>query len=227
MTARVAVIATLAGLLWQAPPAPAQTPRGGAARPAQGWRLRPFADGGIELFTANDSFRSIFGRPWGLVWGGGVMMSRPSSRWFVAGRVGRFADTGRRVFVLGTSVFDLGIPDPVSITPVEASLGYRLASPARRRPATTIPYVGGGIGWHLYREGPVSPSGDGTHTTRTGAHLLAGVERPLGRRLSGAVEVQWSTVPRAIGRDTGSVGALFDEHDLGGVTFRARVILGQ
>ena len=155
------------------------------------------------------------------------MADRPSSRWFVAGRIGRFADTGRRVFVLNDSVFDLGIPTAVSITPVEATVGYRLGTRPAGRRVVSIPYVAGGVGWHLYREGSAEPDGDGTRKMFTGLHVIAGVERPLGRRLTGAAEVQWSAVPHAIGAETGSVGALFDEHDLGGLIVRARVILGQ
>ena len=37
---------------------------------------------------------------------------------------------------------------------------------------------------------------------------------------------EWATVPDAIGQEPGSVGTAFDETDLGGTTFRVKVVIG-
>jgi hypothetical protein len=129
--------------------------------------------------------------------------------------------------VLDRTVFDLGIPTAVSITPIEVSFGYRLTAPSVRRRSPSVSYVAGGVGWHVYKEGPPTPATDGVRKTFTGVQLLAGLERPLGRRLRGAGEIQWSAVPRALGGETGSVGGLFHERDLGGLLVRFKVLLGR
>ena len=220
MTRRPASVALTLLATWLcAWPALAQSARRPVAnrRGTAGWQVRPFADIGVEAFTANDSFRSIVGRPWGVVWGGGVEARPAGARWFVSGRISRFADTGHRVFVLDHTVFDLGLPTAVSITPIEASFGYRLRTPSARSRSRSTTYVAGGVGWHVYTEGPATPASDGVRKTFTGVQILAGLERPLARRLRGAGELQWSAVPRALGAEASSVGALFHERDLGGV----------
>lgn len=57
-----------------------------------------------------------------------------------------------------------------------------------------------------------------------GYHLLGGVEIPIGRWLALAGEAQWTAVPKALG-ETGVLAA-FAEDDLGGTTFRFKLIVG-
>ena len=59
---------------------------------------------------------------------------------------------------------------------------------------------------------------------KIGFHVIGGSELVLGRVFALAGEVQWSTVPKAIG-ETG-VSLAFAEDDLGGTTFRFKVIVG-
>jgi hypothetical protein len=42
-----------------------------------------------------------------------------------------------------------------------------------------------------------------------------------------AGEVVWARVPDALGQEPGSVGTAFDETDLGGTTFRVKLVIGR
>ena len=57
-------------------------------------------------------------------------------------------------------------------------------------------------------------------------HILGGAEVRLVRWLSLGGELQWATVPDAIGEDPNSVAREFNESDLGGTTVRFKVIVG-
>ena len=60
----------------------------------------------------------------------------------------------------------------------------------------------------------------------TGFHILGGAEFGLWRWLALGGELQWATVPDAIGDDPNSVSHEFDESNLGGTTFRFKIVVG-
>ncbi len=164
---------------------------------------------------------AILGTSSGRLLGGGVEVDLGSGV-FVAARASRFRQDGHRVFVFQDKVFDLAVPATVTVTPVQIDAGYRFS-----RRAGVVPYAGGGIGWHRYQETSSFASADeNAATTARGYHLLGGAEVRVTRLLSAAVEAQWAKVPKALGADSGSVSAAFDEHDLGGSTVRVKVIVG-
>jgi hypothetical protein len=63
--------------------------------------------------------------------------------------------------------------------------------------------------------------------TFTGYHILGGAEFRAARWIGAAAEVQWATVPDALGANENGVSAMFDENDLGGVTFRVKIVVGR
>jgi opacity protein-like surface antigen len=196
----------------------------GAAMPAaaQTFTVRGFGDVGATAFTAQQSFEAIVGSRSGVVFGGGVEAILPQQI-FINVRASRFNKTGNRVFVSQGQTFDLGIEDTVTITPVEISAGYRFVRPR----ATLVPYVGGGIGWHRLEE--VSTGADESENvdeTFHGYHLLGGVDFRLTRIISVAGEAQWTTVPNALGQNPSAVSTAFDETNLGGTTFRVKLVVG-
>jgi len=65
---------------------------------------------------------------------------------FVEGGIDMFRRTGQRVFVVGDTVFDLGVKDTLTLLPVSATIGYRFKG------RTAAPFVGGGIGQYLSQE---------------------------------------------------------------------------
>ena len=192
--------------------------------------MRGFADAGLTVFTATQSFKAILGTPAGAVFGGGLEVGLTRNVFLSLG-ASRFSRTGERVFVFQNQVFKLNVPDTITVTPLQLSAGYRFLGPRPTRftrPARFTPYAGGGVGWYRLSETSVhSTSDDDEKTTHAGYHVLAGVETPIRRWMAAAVDAQWALVPNAFGDSASSVARLYDEHDLGGFTLSLRIIVGQ
>jgi opacity protein-like surface antigen len=190
---------------------------------AQDIGFRGFADLGGTRFTAGQSFDAVLGTHTGVVFGGGVEVI-VARDFFINVHASRFQKDGTRVFVLNEEVFDLGIPTTVRVTPVQITGGYRFKVGRRQ----IVPYVGGGVGWYRYSETSDFATGDeDVSETFTGYHLLGGAEVRLSRLFGVSGEVEWSGVPDALGQSPNSVSAAFDETDLGGVTFRVKIVVGK
>lgn len=199
----------------------AQRPAPPPPQPAVG--LRGFADFGATSFTASKSFEAVLGSAGGTVFGGGVEVVLMRNI-FVNLRASRFQASGERVFISGGTQFNLGIDTKVTVTPVELSAGYRLIRP--RWPV--IPYGGGGIGWHGYEEtSAFATDAENIKERFTGYQLLGGVEFRIRRWIAAAAETQWATVPDALGQDPNGVSRELGDTNLGGVTLRAKVIIGR
>jgi hypothetical protein len=179
--------------------------------------IRGFAQAGGTRFSANNSFDAIVGSAFGTVFGAGAEIVFPSGG-FIQGHAERFRKTGSRVLVSGTQLFTLQIPDVVTVTPIEVTLGYRDTHSRR-----ALPYVGVGAGWLTLRE--ASDSLPDVTVGHLGYHILGGVEIPLVRWVSVAGEVQWTAAPKALG-DTG-ISAVYKEDDFGGIAFRVKLIVGR
>ena len=189
---------------------------------AQGVGIRGFADFGSRTFTAADSFTAILGTDRGVVFGGGVEALLP---WhlFANVRASRFRDTGQRVFIFNGEQFDLGIPTTITVMPIELTGGYRFDFGQR-----FVPYAGVGVGWHQYTEtSEFATESENVDMRHTGFQVLGGAEFGIARWLAAAGELQWATVPDALGDDPNGVASEFDEDDLGGVTFRVKIVIGR
>ena len=182
--------------------------------------IRGFADAGYETFHATRTFQAIFREDAGAIYGGGgdVVFRRGI---FVRVGAWHYENTGERALRLEGETFRLGIPLTITIVPVEVSGGYRF-----RRSSRLVPYVGGGLTSLGYRErSDFADSGENVDDRFTGYQVLGGVEYRLSRWIAAAGEVQYATVPDAIGG--GGLSAEFDEDDLGGTMIRLRVVVGR
>jgi opacity protein-like surface antigen len=187
---------------------------------AQGFMLRGFGDAGATTFTAKESFKAILGSQTGPVFGGGV--EAVERQIFLNVRASRFRKTGQRVFLVEGEQFDLGIPTTITLTPVELTGGYRFPFWTR-----VVPYAGAGVGWHGFKEtSQFAVAEENVEDRFTGYHVLGGAEVRLARWIGVAGELQWATVPDAIGDDPNSVSSYFNESNLGGTTFRVKIIVG-
>jgi opacity protein-like surface antigen len=199
------------------PPAgPVQTHRQSpASRPVE---LFGFGEVGDGSWLARDTFNAVLGSSSAPMLGGGVQVR--FGRLFVEGSVERFQKSGTRVFVSGGEVFNLGIADTVRIVPIAATVGYR------RVGTRVTPYLGGGVGTHLYREfSDFADPSENVSGHFTSYHVLAGVEFAGRRWLRAALEMQFTTVPSAFG--TTGASAAFNEHNLGGINGRLKIMLGR
>jgi opacity protein-like surface antigen len=180
--------------------------------------IRGFGQYGGVLFTANDSFDAMFDTSFGTVYGGGGQVVFANGL-FLQGSVERFQDNGVRLIVSDEQVFRTDLENTVTVTPILATVGFR-----DPRPGRVSGYAGAGVGWHQLKE--ESPSLSANYDEgHVGYHVLGGAEFRLAAFLWLAGEVQWASVPDAIG-DPG-IGAVFDERDLGGTTFRVKVLVGR
>jgi opacity protein-like surface antigen len=189
---------------------------------SSGFMVRGFADIGTTTFTAAQSFEAILGHKRGPVWGGGAGVVLPLPI-FVDVRASRFRQIGERVFIHQGEQFDLGIPTTITVTPLTLIGGYRIDRGWR-----VVPYGGGGIGWHRYEEtSQFADESENVDERFQGYHLLGGAEIRLASWIGTAFEAEWSTVPDALGTDPNGVSRAFNETDLGGTTFRVKVVIGR
>jgi opacity protein-like surface antigen len=176
-----------------------------------------FAQFGYGSFTAMETFQAILGHE-RAAWYGGGLQYRLRSGLFVEGAIEYFRGSGERVFVFNDQVFRLGIKDTVSITPFMATVGYRFGR------GRTRPYVGAGIGAYRLRESSEFADSDDEVRQTSGAYrAVAGVQREIGRKYGIGMELQYTTVPKAL---SGGIAEGFDESNLGGFQVRARVLFG-
>jgi opacity protein-like surface antigen len=127
------------------------------------------------------------------------------------------------VFLHDGERFPLGIPATITVTPVELTGGYRFDRGAR-----VVPYAGGGLGWHRYEEASeFADSGENVKESFTGYHVIGGAEVRILRWIGAAGEFQWATVPDALGQNPNGVSSQLGEDDLGGLTFRVKVVIGR
>jgi len=199
----------------QPPVAPAQTRRPPAPRRVE---LFGFGDIAYGTWLAHDTFNAVLGNSNAPMFGGGAQVRVGSL--FIEGAVDYFQKTGTRVFVNAGTVFSLGIADTVRVIPITATIGYRHAG------RQLTPYVGGGVGTYLYKESSdfADPS-ENLKEQFVSYHALAGVEFGRRGRLRAALEVQYTTVPNALG--TTGASAAFNEHNLGGVRGRVKILVGR
>jgi opacity protein-like surface antigen len=189
------------------------------ARPRGRLMIRGFGQTGGTLFTADDSFDTILGSPFGFVFGGGAQVVFPNAV-FVQVGFEHFRETGTRALVSGTQLFTLETPATIQVQPVTVTVGYR--SPGYGRLA---PYLGAGAGWHVLKEESPGVSASDTREGTIGYHVLGGVEFAVARWVALAGEVQWAGVPKGIGES--GISLAFEEDDLGGTTFRFKFIVGR
>ena len=222
------------GALLQRPATPARTT---SPRPKNALGAAVFVDIGQSSFTAKDSFEAILDTSSGPFFGGGGQVNLPLNL-FARVDVTRFRKDGERAFVSNGQVFKLGIPTTITVMPIEFTGGYRRVltlggGPSRgakpgSRPSQgfrIIPFVGAGAGIVQYKEtADFAGPGDDVDESFTSYHFMGGVEVPLWKFLGVGAEYQHRWVPDGLG--TGGVSAEFNETDLGGGTFRFRVIVG-
>ena len=201
---------------------PTRTPGASATRTGPGVPTEAFGFGqvGYSTFLAQNTFNAIFGTPGAPALGGGARINF-QGRWFVEGSLDWMEKTGQRVVVAGGQTFPLGISDRVRLLPVSVNAGYR--HPGR----TVTPYVGGGVGVVFYQEtSQFADPSENVNAHFTSYQGVVGFEvgSPRGA-VRTAVEVQFATVPGALGSSGAS--AAFNEHNLGGVQVRVKILAGR
>jgi len=184
-----------------------------------GTSIRGFAQIGGIRFTASDSFDAVTGSAWGIMYGGGAQVGF-SNGLFFQGSYDRYEETGQRVLVADNQIFELGIDNVITFTPIQLVVGYR--QPASTK---TMGYVGAGAGWYRFQEeAAFSEPGDNVDETKPGFVVLGGVEYAVTPWLWVGGEGQWTYIPEILGKD--GISEAFEEDDLGGFTIRLKLSFG-
>jgi hypothetical protein len=185
-------------------------------------RIEGYATFGRINFSAAESFEAIVGEPSGPIFGGGARIGLGFGGWFFDVGAWRYRADGERVVIADDTVFPLGIPVDVTVTPIELSGGWRFRL---RRLPKLVPYVAAGITSMYYREtSEFSTSMENTDAFFNGYHVMGGAEYKIWRWLGVAGEAAWTTVPDALGES--GVSKAFNETDLGGTTLRVKITIG-
>jgi opacity protein-like surface antigen len=199
-------------------PAPARpsAPRAWT-EPGTGYRVYVVFDQ-VSL-AAEKSFDAILGKTsLSAVGGGGEI--RFWKGLFVRGSYSAMEATGERAFVVGGQVIPVGIPLTVQMKPWEFSVGWRVPLDRAQR---FVAYGGAGSLYVTYREtSDFAGPGENVDESFTGQLAFGGLDVRIWKLVSAGVEVQYRTVPDALGRE-GSVSAGYDETNLGGTAIRFMV----
>ena len=130
---------------------------------------------------------------------------------------------GSRVTVIDDEVIRLGIPLTVEMRPLEFGAGWRFRPFLASR---LTPYAGAGYLKVSYKEtSDFADPGENTSESFNGSVIFGGIEARLLRWVVAGAEVQYRSVPEAIGG--GGVSQEFGEANLGGVTMRVLVGVGR
>ncbi len=182
---------------------------------------RVFGWGDWQQMTAKKSFDAVTGSSSLSGAGGGAEVHRVWRGVFVRAAASRLKAEGERVFVFDGTVFPLGIPMDITMTPLELGAGWRFRPVGGR----LVPYVGGGALWVRYEESSEGDTGsEGVNETYPGAVLFGGVDVSVWRFVSAGAEVAWRT---ATVKDPGGALAAFGEKNLGGISVRVMVSIGR
>ena len=205
-------------------PKPAPAPAGRQPRPAPVQRprepfvIRGFGEIGYLQLSAKESFNAIFDKDSTWIAGGGADAIWPSG-FFGSAEIEWYRMEGERAFVLDGQVFPLGIKDEVTVVPISMTFGYKFG-----RSYTARPYAGAGYGLYLFEEkADFAEAGDDVSENFGGFHVVGGVDLFRRRRITAGVEGRYAWVRDSIGE--GGVSEEFGENDLGGFTFKVKILV--
>jgi len=197
----------------------AEQPRNPRPPPHIPFDFRAYAHLDEVWMTASQSFEAVLGTS--SLTAGGVGMDVVDLWRGAFARVGfsRMGGYGSRVFVAGGSVIPVNVPVAVRIRTLELGAGWRFILP--KRPAYTI-Y--GGV--DLLRVGYTEVSDFATEDENApvgfwGRAVFGGVEVTVWKRLIAGGEVQFRSVPNALGE--AGVSAVYHDTNLGGFVIRGLI----
>ena len=201
-----------------APKPPAKpAPQRPLAKPAK-QILRAYGLIDWTSMSASQSFEAVLGSSSLLGFGAGVEALDLWERVFARVTFSFRGDSGTRVIVADGQVVDIGVPVEVKLRDVTVGAGWR--QHVHRR----VTAYGGAAWVHQgYSEESSFSANPDSSVSFSGTSIFGGVEVPLSKWIIVGGEVEWRSVPDALG-DAVSASRAFGETNLGGTALR--VIVG-
>jgi opacity protein-like surface antigen len=171
-------------------------------------------------FTATDSFKAISGTARHPGFGGGIVANRLWRGVFLD--IGFFQTKveGERVFVDSGSIYKLGIPLQVELTPIDLVAGWRLT---KNRLST---FVGAGASSVSYKEtADFSEGEDNVSQRKTGPVVLGGIDVALTKWVQVGAEIRYRAIKGVLG--SSGVSEVYGENQLGGTSAAVRLSVGR
>jgi hypothetical protein len=182
--------------------------------------FRAYATYGSNSLGASHTFDAVAGKARQQGLGGGIAATSLWRGLFIELGMSRTRLNGERVYVDGTSVFKLGIPMQITLTPIDVAAGWRTV---RHR---VSPYVGGGLTSLSYKEtGGFSQAGDDVTVRKTGPLVLAGADVRILKWVYLGGEARYRAVKGILGKE--GVSKAFGEDRIGGLSAGVRLSLGK
>ncbi|HXW06366.1 MAG TPA: hypothetical protein VD833_14100 [Vicinamibacterales bacterium] len=202
-------------------PGTAQPPVPPARPPARtGLGVRAYGTYGSMSFAASETFEAVAGSRNSTNFGGGATVTGLWRNLFVDVGLARSKVDGQRVFVDGTTVYELGIPLEVTVTPLDIAAGWRVG---QGRVST---FVGGGVTSLLYEEtDPFADPDENVSERKTGGLALLGVDVEVFRWVFVGGEIRYRAVNGILG--AGGASDAFGEDEIGGFAAALRVSFGR
>ncbi len=214
MSRRLSVL-VFAAIVWSAAPAWAQAT---TAASSPGIGARAFGHFEWQTMAATETFDAVTGKSTLTGLGGGVEVQRIWRGIFARVAISRMSQSGQRVFVFDNTVFPLGVPLDLTMTPLEFAAGWRFQPLGFRG---IVGYLGaGGMSLSYNESSPSDAAGEEVSERVSGFLLFGGVEVPVWRSVTAGAEVGWRKAE--VLNPAGAMGAL-DENDFGGGTMRVMV----
>lgn len=183
--------------------------------------VRGLATFGVSQMDAADSFEAVLGSSTLSDWGAGGQVTNLWRGLFAEVTFGRSKETGERVFVDGSTVYQLGIPVTLTMNTFDVTAGYRFLQGAR-----FVPYVGGGYTSVAYEESsPFAQAGDDVSDRFGGVVVTGGVEVRTLNWLRVRGEARYRQIPDAIG--AGGVSQVYGDDSLGGLRLGVLLAVGR
>ena len=127
---------------------------------------------------------------------------------------------GERVFVDSGTVYKLGIPLQVTVTPIDFVGGWRVTID---RLST---FVGAGVSSVMYKEtGDFSEGDDNVSERKVGPVVLGGVDVAITKWVQVGAEIRYRAIKGVLG--SGGVSEVYGENELGGVSAAVRMSVGK
>ena len=179
--------------------------------------VRVFGAVDVEHMLAKQSFGATLGTATLPGFGGGIdVVNLNGGGFFFRAAMSVMSKSGTR----SSGTISSGFALQVRMVPIDVGVGWRFNHVTRANHVT--PFVGGGLLLLHYSE--TSPDGQSTDNTSAmfkGYEGFGGVDLLVGNALTVAPEVDFRSVPGAIG--TGGLSQVFNETNLGGLAFRVTV----